>query len=169
MHIIWKREREFEDFISGVASKKIELFGGLYVLIAVVESYFEFITRVLSDKIELSKGEKWGLKHCGAINELAEKKRLIDEENKEIFHQVRLLRHVMLHDILYQPDLKKLKEFMQTCFDEKLDPADEDRCKSSPDEIERILCHKVVTAYAKISNKYKHQVDKKIADYLKNP
>ena len=170
MHIIWRREKEFEDFIGAVASKKIEPFGGLYVLIAVVESYFEFIARVLLDKIKLSEAEKKKWKHGNAINMLAGKKRkLIDEEDKNILHEVGQLRNDMLHDILYQPDLKRLKEFMQKSFNEKLDQADEHRCSSSPEKIESLFCAQVVTAYAKISNKYKHKVDGKIADYLKNP
>lgn len=170
MHIIWKRKAEFEDFIRGVASEKIEPFGGLYVLIAAVESYFELIVRVLLDKIGLSKAQlrKENYTQKKAIDELYNKK-LIDEESKNILHEVRELRNDMLHDVLYKPDLNRLQEFMQKYSNKKLDPADEYRCSSSSEELERIFCHQIVTAYAKISNKYKKRVDKKIADYLNNP
>ena len=57
---------------------------------------------------------------------------------------------------------------MQKCFNKKLDQAEKDRCSSS-EGLEKIFCHQIVTAYAKISNKYKRRVDEKIADYLKNP
>jgi len=169
MHIIWRREKEFEDFIREVASKKIKPFGGLYALVAVVESYFEFMARILLDKIELREADKKKWVHGTAIDMLAGKKmRSIDEEAKNIFHEVRKLRNDMLHDILYEPDLNRLQEFMQNCFDRELDRREKEKCSSSEEELERIFCNKITEAYAEISNKYKKQIDEKIAEYLKN-
>lgn len=178
MHFIWRRKQEFEDFIRKVASKEIKQFGGLYVLVAAVESYFELIVRALLDKIELTIDEKKCYKHGKAIDilygeekELCGKKvrlrtRLIDEQARNTFHEVRELRNDMLHDILYKPDLERLQTFVQKCFGDRLDPAEEERCKSSEEELERVFCNKIVQAYAKISNKYKRQTDEKIANYL---
>jgi len=75
MHTILKREQEFEDFIRGVASNEIEPFGGLYALVAVVESYFELIVRVLLDKIELTEDEKKTYRHGIAIDVLCGKEK----------------------------------------------------------------------------------------------
>ena len=73
-----------------------------------------------------------------------------------------------MHNIRFEPDLDTLQEFMHKCFNRNLDLAEKYRCSSSEEELERIFCNKITEAYAKISSKYKNQVDEKIAEYLKN-
>lgn len=170
MHMIWKKEIEFEDFIRDTVSNMKPFSVALYANVVLVESYFEFITTILLEQFELSEEDECKWKQSVAIDQLASKKlKIIDQNDKQIFHAVRKLRNKVVHNIRFEPDLERLKEFMRTCFNKKLDPADECRCLSSSEDLKRIFCHQIVTAYAKISNKYKQQVDKKIADYLKNP
>jgi len=168
MHIIWRKEIKFEDFIRDTVSNIKQPSVALYANVVLVESYFEFITRILLGQFELSEEDEEKWKQAVAIDQLASKKlKIIDKNDKEIFHAVRKLRNKVVHNIRFEPDLKRLQEFMQTCFNKKLDPADEHRCSSSSEELERKFCNQVVTAYAEISRKYKRQVDKKTADYLK--
>lgn len=166
--MIWKKEKEFEDFIRDIVSNMKPSSVALYANVVLVESYFEFITRTLLEQFELSEEDEAKWKQSDSIDQL-KKLNKIDQNDKQIFHAVRQLRNKVVHNITFKPDLNTLQEFMRKCFNKKLDPAGEHRCKSSCEELERIFCHQIVTAYAKISNKYKQQVDKKIADYLKNP
>lgn len=168
MHSIWKREIEFEDFIRDTVSTIKYPLVALYANIVLVESYFEFITRILLGQFELSDEEEDNWRQCDAIDKLASKQlKIIDQNDKEILHAVRKLRNKVVHNIRFEPNLKRLQEFVQTCFNEKLDPSYEFRCSSSQEELEKIFCSKIVYAFALISNKYKQQVDHKIADYLK--
>ena len=180
MHVVWRRKADFEDFIGRVASEKTKVFGGLYVLVAGVESYFELLVRVFLEKIKLTESEKKTYKHRKAVNVLSGKEeeicgktmqsspRMINEQDESILHEVRKLRNAMMHDVLYRPDLNSLKQFVRDCFDEELDQAEKRRCSSSDVELERVFCAKVTRAYSEICNRYKQKVDKKIADYLRN-
>jgi hypothetical protein len=51
MHRIWRRKKEFESFAQTVASDQERDEGRLYSVTAVVETYFELITRALLDKL----------------------------------------------------------------------------------------------------------------------
>ena len=169
MHIIWKKKEDFEDFIRDTVSYTKQTSVALYANVVLVESYFEFVTRILLEQFELSEEDEDNWRQSVAIDQLASKKlKIIDQDDKEIFHAVRKLRNDVVHNIRFEPDLERLKEFMQTCFNKKLDPANGIRCASSSEELNRIFCHQIVTAYAKISNKYKKQVGERIADYLGN-
>lgn len=167
MHFIWKRKMEFENFIRGIASNKIKPFGGLYALITVVESYFELISRVLMDKIGLSKAD---LKRKENNQENLTKDLLnegsIDEVTNEIFHEVRKIRNDLVHDVLYKPDLRRLQEFVKTCFNSELDPAEIQMCLLSEEKLEQIFCNKITEAYCYVSNKHNKQVEMKLAEYI---
>jgi|LGVF01.1.fsa_nt_gb hypothetical protein len=168
MHTIWKKETEFEHFIRDTVSNMKYSSVAMYANVVLVESYFEFITRILLDQFELSEEEGAQWKQSIAIDQLASKRsKRISQDDKEIFHAVRKLRNNVAHNIRFEPDIKILQEFIKTCFGEKLESAVMQRCSSS-EELEKEFCNQIVRAYAKISNEYKKQVDEKIADYLKN-
>jgi len=159
---------EFENFIRDTVSNIKPSSIALYADVVLVESYFEFITRVLLGQFELSDIEERKWKQSVCIDRLASKKsQTFDQNDKAIFHAVRALRNKMVHNILFKPDIKALKEFIKTCFNKELGLSKEHRCSTSFEELERTFCHQIVTAYAKMTNKFKRQVDKKIADYLK--
>ena len=174
MHKIWLSKLAFENLIRDAASES-----NLYVVIAVVESYFEFMVRVLLDKIRLTRSEQKEYWHGRAFDVLHGKRRkllgkmmklpakVIDGNASNILHEVRKLRNDMLHDVLYEPDLQRLETFMGKCFETPLDPRSREQWKSSQDKLQWQFCHQVLTAYVQIVNKYGHEVDSRIAEYLK--
>lgn len=167
MYNVWKREIEFEEFIRDTVSKVKQSSVALYMNVVIVESYFEFITRVLLEQFELSEEEEKKWKQSVAIDQLAGKTHnIFDQHDKKIFHAVRKLRNKVVHDITFRPDLEILQKFMKKCFNKELDPEDKHMCQSSCEKLERTFCHQIVIAYAKMANKYKKLVNKKIINYL---
>lgn len=159
MHYIWRREKEFVDFL-----EKQVVEGGIYTAVAVVESFFELMTMALLRKLGSARKPR----QKTAITKLfSTTGKMPDREAEAIFNEVRELRNDMLHNVLYQPDINRLKDFMQKCFGERLETAEEIRCGESEEQLERIFRHKITTAYAQIVGKYKKEVDMKISDYIK--
>ena len=161
MHVIWRRESEFEDFAKEVASSPEREKGRLYSLVAAVETYFEFVCKVFLGKF---KGRS--PKQRKSINKL-HKRKIIDREARDIMCEVRELRDDMLHDLFFEPDIGRLRRFKKKCFSEDLNPADEYKCKDQG-ELERMFTHEVTKAYAGISSKYKSKVDIRIKSYIES-
>ena len=148
-------------FIGEVASDPERENGRLYSLVAVVETYFEFICRVFLGKFK-GKGPKQGK----SIKKLR-KRRIIDDEAKNIMQEVKKVRDDMLHNLFYAPDIEQLRTFKKKCFDEDLNPGDEYICRDQ-DHLEQIFSSVLTKAYTIIANKYKDEVDRLINTHLKS-
>ncbi|RLB06533.1 MAG: hypothetical protein DRG50_05400, partial [Deltaproteobacteria bacterium] len=78
MDALWKKEIEFQNFIKDIASNMKYPSVALYADIVLIESYFEFVTRILLGQFELTEEEEDNRKQAAAIDQLAgEKYRII--------------------------------------------------------------------------------------------
>lgn len=159
MHVIWRRECEFEDFIQSIVSDEKHKQKRLYLLVAAVESYFELLTRVLLGKIggRMPKQEK--AIACLVANAT------ISAETAKIMNQVRRVRNSMLHDLLYDLPADRVVEFKSECFGETFNVAEALRL-DDPDEREWLLIRELTRAYCQVVNACKHEVDTRISVYL---
>ena len=59
MHMIWKKEKEFEDFIGDTVSNIKQSSVALYANVVLIESYFEFVTRICARFLDRKKRGYW--------------------------------------------------------------------------------------------------------------
>lgn len=160
MHVVWRRKLEFESFVSSVASRRECEDSRLYILVAVVETYFELVTQVLQARL----GSSHLPKQSKRIQDL-KTATAIDSRLASIMDQVRCLRNDLLHDLLYEPDMARLKAFKKICFGEELSAGDEAMLQEA-DQREWYFAHLVTRAYAEVYNALESRVGAEIANYL---
>ena len=167
MNPLWERKKEFNDFLKNTVSKTQPAFVALYSNVVLVESYFEFITRMLLEQFVLTPSQERNWKQATAIDQLAGRHfRIINQDDKEILKAVCELRNKIVHNIRYEPDISTLKDLKRKITpSSNWDDSDEARFQDS-EALYRETCHQIVIAYAKITHNYERKVDQKIVNYV---
>lgn len=150
MGVLEDRIQQFRTFLAEASHNEAKFDKQLYLMTGIVETFYEFVARVLDGKVRSREDQAPLLKKLRDDGTIALTQYAIMNETRD-------LRNKLLHDLTYSPDVPKLVALVKACFDEDWSPA-HTAGLSDAAAIEFQMTHQVIRGYCVIDNQLQRQI-----------
>lgn len=143
MNIVLEKINIYKNFIDSTLGKTKKEGNNLYILIGMVETYYEFVSEILIPSSSRSKTQFMLLQELKEAN-------IIDFIEFKIMDETRKLKNALTHRLDYMPPISVLYDFNNNCkIENKILPQDKD----NQEEIENCILFSVIEGYKIIDAK----------------